>query len=220
MSKQKLVQMCTNRRKEKEMLNVNVIGDRIAKIDSGVQWKNYTALSGLSIVAGIKRTTLETRVFGKDTPSSDFRRAYARGKQLVGHGANVGLGKEKQAEIRTMGIDDAVTAMLDILSKHMTALGAANAKDYDAKREYATAEDMPKADPEADAAMAADTPADTPVADTPPAETPAATPPTVADLMAIMTTMAELDRIALAQFLLSDPAVAAALQPTEVRKAA
>ena len=158
-------------------ISVGILAARIAKIDSGIQWKNYTALSALSIVAGHKKSVLETSVFGKDKPTSDFRRAYARGKQLVGHAENVGLSKDYQATVRTMAVDDAVTAVLVVLDNHMRALGADSAKLYDERREYADKAAMPEAaadEPEAGDETAAPVTADKPEG------------ATVADVLAIL----------------------------------
>ncbi|MES0134494.1 hypothetical protein NKJ88_05960 [Mesorhizobium sp. M0016] len=127
---------------------IAALAGRIQKIDSSVQWKNYTALACLGQVKGSKKSTLETQVFGKDKPTKDFNNAWSRAKHLF-HQVTV----DHKATFAESGIDDAVALMSTILANHMTALDVNGRTAYDLVCQYASKADIPVAEvePEADA---------------------------------------------------------------------
>ncbi|RWB08796.1 MAG: hypothetical protein EOQ39_18715 [Mesorhizobium sp.] len=125
---------------------IAALAARIQKIDSSVQWKNYTALACLGQVKGTKKSTLETSVFGKDKPTKDFNNAWSRAKHLFHQ-----VTTDHKVLIAESGIDEAVTLMSTILANHMTALDVGGRTAYDLVCQYASKADIPATEPEAPA---------------------------------------------------------------------
>lgn len=128
---------------------LKAVAGRIQKIDSTINWKLYTALATLARLSGHKKSVVETAVFGQDKPSKDFGNAWSRGGRVFG--TLLSGDKDKQAELRVMGIDEAETEMIRIIDAHMTALGVKGKNAYDAVIDYLSKEDIPAApEPEAE----------------------------------------------------------------------
>lgn len=127
---------------------LNAVAARIKSIDSGVQWKRYTALALLARLTGQKKSIVETLVFGKDKPSKDFNNAWTRGGKVFA--MFLATDRERSAAMRVHGIDDAEQAAIQIILDHMSALEVNGKNAYDQVIEYACKDDIPVAEPVVD----------------------------------------------------------------------
>lgn len=133
---------------------VSAIADRIQKLDfEASAWKVYTALCTLAKVRGTANSVLQARIFGQGKPSPNFRKAQTMAKQVF----SVAMDKSHHTAVSDMGIDDAVTFVLNRIDLHMTALGVSGRAAYEKVNEYASKADIPApeaAEPEAETANA------------------------------------------------------------------
>lgn len=105
-------------------------------------WLSYTAAQLLAITKGWKKSTLETKVFGQDKASSTFRNCWKLAEKVFASAFHAG----HRETVVTMELDDALNYAVDVLEKHMTALGVRNQKDYTAIAHFAGVEEKEAAE--------------------------------------------------------------------------
>lgn len=113
---------------------LNGVAARIQEMDfEASAWKRYVGLCTLAHIRGTEKKTLETKVFGTDKPSSNFKGAWTISKNLY----SAGMSESIHRHIADLNLDDALKAAMDALANHMMALGVNGKNTYAAVAHYA-----------------------------------------------------------------------------------
>jgi hypothetical protein len=121
---------------------LNGVAGRIRDLETKVGGAYYVALCFLAMNRASgkgSKAALETKIFGKDKPTSTFRNAWRIADKAFAEGFHQG----HRVTAMEMGLDEAVTFAVKCLDAHRTALGVTSMKDYEAVCKFATHADIP-----------------------------------------------------------------------------
>jgi hypothetical protein len=116
--------------------SVKTVADRIIGMDIDAQgngeraaWKQYLGYAHLAIAKGVSKKNMVTAVFGKDVkPSKNFDNMWSLAEKS--HHNPLLLGNQAWNDIRVMGIDDALTAVIGLVNRHMATLNVGGKNAY------------------------------------------------------------------------------------------
>ncbi|WP_353645751.1 hypothetical protein [Mesorhizobium sp. WSM2239] len=126
---------------------MNGVAGRIRDLENKVGGAYYVALCWLAMNRSSgkgSKSALETKIFGKDKPTSTFRNAWRIADKAFAEGFH----DAHRKTVAELGLDEAVTFAVQCLDAHRTALGVTTMKDYEELCKYASAEAVPAPEPE------------------------------------------------------------------------
>jgi pyruvate/2-oxoglutarate dehydrogenase complex dihydrolipoamide acyltransferase (E2) component len=116
--------------------SVKTVADRIIGMDIDAQgngeraaWKQYLGYSHLAIAKGVSKKNMVAAVFGTGAKASkNFDNMWSLAEKS--HHNPLLLGNRDWADIRVMGIDDALSAVLLLVNSHMSVLEVGGKNAY------------------------------------------------------------------------------------------
>ncbi len=135
------------------------VAGRIRDLENKVGGAYYVALCWLAMNRASgkgSKAALETKIFGKEKPTSTFRNAWRIADKAFAEGFHAG----HRQTVATMVLDDAVKFAVEALDAHRTALGVTTMKEYEELCKYASKEAVPAPEPEAETVAEAPAPSE------------------------------------------------------------
>lgn len=121
---------------------LNGVAGRIRDLENKVGGAYYVALCWLAMHRASgkgSKAALETKIFGKDKPTSTFRNAWRIADKAFAEGFHPGHRKT----VAELPLDEAVKFAVEALDAHRLALGVTTMKDYEEVCKYASKDAIP-----------------------------------------------------------------------------